>query len=593
MNFMRFLVLGPVLVFALLCRASSSAPQTDRSPHDLALSADGRWAVTANFTANSASLIDLVEGKVVAEVPVGQKPFCVALSPGGTRALVTNWFSNTVSLLSVEPPGMKQLADIPVSAEPRGVAFAPDGKTAFVACGADSEINFLDLETRTVTQRLRVRREPWHLAVSPDGQWLVVGNTGASCVTVVNVAKREVERTVPIYGNNIRQLAVSADSQSAYVTHTGERGFPTTLEDIDRGWVIANRVTRFPLDGKTPKEALSLDPAGRASGDAEGLAVSPNGQWMAIASAGAHEILMFRHPLPWTAYGGPGDHMEQELLRGTGRFRWLILGGRPLSARFTPDSQQLIVANYLLNDLQIVDVETMKLIRTIDLGGPKTPTELRRGEAIFYDASRTFHQWFSCHTCHPDGHTNHGNFDTFNDGAFGNPKKTLSLRGVGSTGSWTWHGHVDSLEEAVAGSLTTTLHGASPTEAEVRALTAFLETLDFPPNPYRAEDGTLSESARRGQALFAQRGCGRCHAGANFTSWGGFNVGTKEAIDRYHGYNPPTLRNVYDRSPYLHDGRAFTLTDLLRKHHTPEKLVGTPPFNEAELADVVEFLKSL
>jgi len=40
----------------------------------------------------------------------------------------------------------------------------------------------------------------------------------------------------------------------------------------------------------------------------------------------------------------------------------------------------------------------------------------------------------ACHSCHTDGHTNGGLFDTLNDGRYENLKKVLSLRGVTRTG---------------------------------------------------------------------------------------------------------------------------------------------------------------
>ena len=57
-------------------------------------------------------------------------------------------------------------------------------------------------------------------------------------------------------------------------------------------------------------------------------------------------------------------------------------------------------------------------------------------------------------------------------------------------------------------------------------------------------------------------------------------------------WNPPSLRGVYDRGPYLHDGRADTLEEVLRSHHAPEKL-GGQALTPAERGDLIEFLESL
>ena len=51
----------------------------------------------------------------------------------------------------------------------------------------------------------------------------------------------------------------------------------------------------------------------------------------------------------------------------------------------------------------------------------------------------------SCHSCHPDGHTNGLLNDNLGDGNFGAPKRVLSLLGVGQTGPWAWNGGVADL----------------------------------------------------------------------------------------------------------------------------------------------------
>ena len=57
-------------------------------------------------------------------------------------------------------------------------------------------------------------------------------------------------------------------------------------------------------------------------------------------------------------------------------------------------------------------------------------------------------------------------------------------------------------------------------------------------------------------------------------------------------WNPPSLRGVYDRGPFLHDGRADTLEEVLQFLHAPERL-GGQALTLAERKDLVEFLKSL
>src|SRR5205823_9856301 len=138
--------------------------------------------------------------------------------------------------------------------------------------------------------------------------------------------------------------------------------------------------------------------------------------------------------------------------------------------------------------------------RTIALGGPRERSPARRGEALFLDARRSHHQWMSCATCHIDGHTNGQNFDTLNDDSYGNPKITPTLRGVTRTGPWTWHGWQTDLGAAVTKSYTETMFGPKPMADEVRAVVAFLETLDHPPRPAPSRERVAA--VHRGRDLF-------------------------------------------------------------------------------------------
>ncbi len=574
---MRFLPLALVLL--------GTTPQDaiDRSPVDVALTDDGRWAVTANAASDTASLVDLAEGKVDAEAAVGKKPFAVALR--GTLAVVTNWLSDSITLLDVAPPKLTAAATIEVGDEPRGIALA-DGR-AFVALSGDDAVAVVDLKTRKVTSRIAVGAEPWHVALTPDGKRLAVGCARSMEVRVIDTATLETLYTVKMRGHNLRRLAVSPDGAWAYACNIAERGAPANKGNIDRGWVIASRLSRIPLREEGPREAIALDAKKAAVGDPDGVAVSPDGGRLAIAAGGTGELLLLRLPLPFVASGGPGDLIEPALLRDARRFRRIDLGGRPVAAVFARDGKSIVVANALANALQVVDEEGN--VRAVGVGGPANPSLARRGEAIFYDAKRSFGQWYSCHTCHTDGHTNGGSFDTFNDGKYGNSKKTLSLRGVAKTSPYTWHGREKDLRASLEHSLTQTLQGPKPTADDLDALLAFVSTIDFVP-PRAPADG---EAVKRGAAVFKAKNCAGCHAGPEYTSDQSYEVGLEEAGDAYKGFNPPSLRGVGTRGPWLHDGRARTLEELFTRHHRASKVAATEDLTAEELKDLVAFLKGL
>src|SRR5262249_7708190 len=156
----------------------------------------------------------------------------------------------------------------------------------------------------------------------------------------------------------------------------------------------------------------------------------------------------------------------------------------------------------------------------------------------------------SCNTCHSDGHTNGLDFDTMNDGwqdfstfHTRSRKKVPTLRGVTKTAPWTWHGWQTSLEDAVVESFTKSMQGPKPKPEEAKAVAASRETLDFPRNPHRQPDGSLSPAARRGETIYrsSKAACNTCHGGPELTDNKIHLVGLEEPGDVYKGYNPPSL----------------------------------------------------
>jgi cytochrome c peroxidase len=185
--------------------------------------------------------------------------------------------------------------------------------------------------------------------------------------------------------------------------------------------------------------------------------------------------------------------------------------------------------------------------------------------------------------------------DTTNDGSTLTFKTVPSLVGVTETSPWTWHGWQKSLGDSIHVSMTETMIGPAPTPDEVRAITAFLATLDNPPNPYRLQGGNLFPQAEHGREVFngATANCASCHSGPYFTDGEIHDVGLGSPKDVYEGYNTPSLVGLHRRVRYLHDGRAKSLDDLLKGPHSPERVSQTRALTAEERGDLIEYLKSL
>jgi YVTN family beta-propeller protein len=298
-------------------QAAESA-ERDRSPVDLVVTPDGKLIVTANQTSNSVSVVQAATGKVMAEIPCGRKPAALALTPDGKRVLVTASDSGDLTIIEVEDEKLTALGKVQLGFDPRGVTVAPTGKVAFVALSAAGEVAVVDLDKKTVAERIPVGRWPRTLALSPDGRRLGVGVSGDGGIAVVDTEARKRLYLEDFVGLNLGQLQATADGKYVYFPWVTSRQMSTTAGNIRQGWVLGSRIARVRLDGPARREAMTLDPSGKAVADPFGLALSPDEKWLVCTASGTHELLVIRtEGLPLQDYGGPGDHIRPELSEGS------------------------------------------------------------------------------------------------------------------------------------------------------------------------------------------------------------------------------------------------------------------------------------
>jgi len=569
-------------------------PQRDRSPIDMVLVEGDRLAVTANETSDSLSLVDLAASRVLQEVSLPGRPAAVTARQG--RVVATAAWSGDLAVFDLSGERLVPRGKLHLGFEPRGVALAADRRTAYVALGSGGDVAVIDLEDLKVVARIPVGRWPRACALSPDDSRLVVALSGEKSLAVVDTEKRTTLYTESFGGIDPGQVRVADDGKYAYLPWMVYRQNVITASNIRLGWVLGSRIGRVRLDGPARREAITLDPQGEAVSDPYGLDLTPNGAWLVATGSGTHELLVYRMAaLRFIDFGGPGDHIERDLLRDRDKFYRLPLGGRPMSVRALGDNRRVVVANYLSNSLQVVDLDERKVEREIDLGEPQEQSLARRGAALFYDGRRSLDQWYSCHSCHPDGRPNAVTMDTHNDRSDKTFKTVPSLVAVDRTGPWTWHGWQRDISDAVRTSMTETMLGPAPTPEETEALIAFMKTIDAPPSPFRPADGAPAGPIERGRTVFSSEraGCARCHGGPTFTDGKIHDVGTGGERDVLNGYNTPTLLGVYDRIKLLHDGRSASLDDLLTGPHDPDKITGQGPLSPEERADLIAYLKSL
>lgn len=587
---------GSALALAIgLVAAAPTAAHSSRgykSPLDIAIIPGTTRALVANRDAGGVALIDHAAGKVLAEVPTGARPFAVACSPDGKLAAASNLWDGTITLIDISQPVPKASSIIPVGSQPRGLAFSPTGIELFVALGGDHAVARINTSKAAVTARWDCEGEPRTLVVLPKSGTVVVGSTRSARVRGFDpVSGKQLWQRSLHDSFNLLGLAAHPTGDQVVSTFVFHRHHAIARNNIEQGWALDNRVARIrPEPGEDLNyDQIALDSRGQAVADPTGIAYSADGSHMAVTAAGAQELLLVpTGKIPWSN-GDPGDFVDSALEFPVRLLRRIDLGGRPQGLAFS--GGKVLVANTLKDCVQVVDVATGAIERSIALGDSRPADLARQGEALFFDGKRSHHHWFSCHTCHTDGHTSGQSFDTLSDDSYGNPKITPTLRNVVNTGPWTWHGWKEKLEASVEDSFVETLFGDRPTADEVKSVVAYMATLDHPPAP-KPKSGE-NAGIGRGKSLFeGKAGCIRCHAGPEYTTPKNYALDLEADGSPFEKWNPPSLRGVRDRAPLMHASQAPDLDTLLRLHHKPEDL-GGKALDATERADLIRFLRSL
>ena len=195
------------------------------------------------------------------------------------------------------------------------------------------------------------------------------------------------------------------------------------------------------------------------------------------------------------------------------------------------------------------------------------------------------------------------------------PRNTPTVRGASQTMPLHWSadrcGFQDfefTIRQLQAGS--GLMVGTSPNQpctatnaglsADLDALAAYSASLRAKPNPLPQD----VDAIQRGAAIFqrADTGCVTCHPPPYYTDSTSkaspfikHDVGTGNSPNEQNGsaFDTPSLRMVWSTAPYLHDGSAAALMDVLTTHN-PTGLHGrTSHLTAAELSDLIAFLRSL
>jgi YVTN family beta-propeller protein len=620
--------LAGLCLLTCLLHAGQETPGQCLSPHAL-VAGKGNILYVATATTEKLILFDSAAEKVVGVIQLLGLPSGMVLSPDGLRLYVTT--DSPMGEVYVVDTATRQVSLLAkVGHTPNAPVLSPEGKTLYVCNRFHNDVSVLDASSGNTLRRIPVLREPVAAAVTPDGATLVVANhlpVGrsdqdyvAAAVSLLDISSmgvgpmnsehgqdaRATAKTAPATialpngSTALQGLCLSPDGAYAYVTHILGR-YQLFTGQLERGWVNTNALSIIDLKGRKWLNTVLLDGVDLGAANPWDVKCTADGAYLVITLSGTHELCLIDREslharLSKAAAGERVTAVTKSAEDVPNDFSFLLPvrqrvklpgnGPRGLAVVGT----RIFAAEYFTDSLGVVDLERGHpgKARSAPLQASVPLSDERRGEMLFHDATLCFQQWQSCASCHPgSARMDVLNWDLLNDG-IGNPKNTKSLILAHRTPPSMSLGVRANAQVAVRAGLRAVLFAVRP-DSDATAIYRYLESLTPLPSPYLV-DGKLGPAALRGQQVFRDAGCSSCHNGPYYTNGRLFDVGTGSGTESTEPFDTPTLLEVWRTAPYLHDGRAATIEEVLTVHNLHDKHGRTSQLTKEQISDLAEFV---
>ncbi len=568
---------------------------TGRNPRSLALTAPNGDLWVANQDDSNIKVLNGGTGATIATIalPANSRPFGVAIDPANTAAYVS--LESTGQLVKISTSSRTIVGTVAVGPRPRGVTVSSNGARVFV--------------TRFVSPQ-DTRGEVREISASAFTVTRVLGLTE-------DVTTTSSESNGPGIPNYVQSMTISPDGRSGWV--------PSKKDNTFRGTGPASDGTALTFDSTVRTIVSKLDLIANAevfsqrqdlnnSDLANAVVFNARGDYAFVSAMGNNHVEVI-DALSHTTIGGIDNvGLAPEGLAIVGNL--------------------LFVHNFLSRDVAVYDVTQAggtnafpRLAAVTTQATEPLSAQILEGKRIFHNAAdprMSREAYISCASCHLDGDSDGRVWDFTQRGeGVRNTVDLLGRGGVSQQGPVHWTGNFDEIQDfendirsafggtgfmtnadftATSNPLGTAKAGRS---AQLDALAAYVTSLrTVHPSPFRNPDGTMTADALAGKALFesASVGCVNCHSGVRFTD-SALNVlhdvGTitaasgKRINQTLTGFDTPSLIGVWETAPYLHDGSAGTLLDVLTTRNPNNQHGNTSQLTATQRNQLVAYLQQL
>lgn len=570
----------------------------------LDISADGRLLACSNRDSGTVTIVDPATFTKLREIPVGRKPEGVTFLGDSHQLAVAIYADDSVAFVDADQGEV--IGRCEVFDEPYAVVSTRDGSRIWVTLEYPGQLIEIDTKSHKILRTLAAGSFPRGLALSSDQRTAFVTEYYTATVRLIELASGKEIAAVPASAtdNLARQITVHPTRPKAYVPHQrskitaahGEGSIFPYISVID----LPTAAGQSKEDLKRKRIPMDSFIGNLVTASPWEVAISPDGQQAVVVFGGTDDLFVME--------------VRDDNYRELTPIQHMNIGHNPRAVKYSNDGKWFWLYNALDFEVVAYDAKTLQRAGLVRVTENPLGDEILRGKRLFYSALMPMasRRWIACSSCHPDSDA---------DGrTWQNPeglRNTPPLVGLAWTHPQHWSADRDETQDfehtirgllmqgrgLISGSVAESL--GPPNKGRSRdldALAAYTNSHTVPLSPH-AKNG-FSEAAKRGREVFFSKGsaCATCHHGPYFcdsnpaTKSTLHDVGTGRADPSEKmplKYDTPTLLGVYRSAPYLHDGSAKTLRDVLTTSNAGDKHGQTSHLKLQQIDDLIEFLKAL
>jgi len=280
---------------------------------------------------NALAVIDPIAGKLIKTITIGQRPRGIVLSKDQQQLYIASSDDDIIQVIDIKT--LKTVGTLPSGEDPETFAMNPSGDQLYVSNEDDSLITVIDINTAKAIKTIPVGIEPEPVIVSPDEKWVVSASEATNMVHWVNRETLTVEDNT-LVDPRPRGLSFSADSQRLWVT--SEMGGTVTVLDATSHSKI--KTINFNIPGVKSEKIQPV-----------GVIIDKKNQWALVALGPANRVALIN-----------AQSLEVE--------KYFLVGQRVWNLAFSPDQKRVYTTNGVSNDLSIIDLDLMKVTKSIAVG---------------------------------------------------------------------------------------------------------------------------------------------------------------------------------------------------------------------------------